>query len=410
LCVKKPKHMPAISRRSSETPQSPFRKFAPLAEQAKAAGKRVYHLNIGQPDIHTPVQALQAVRDNQLQVIEYSLGEGNLSYRRKLSAFYQRLSVNLTPEQIMVTTGASEALLFSMFSCFDAGDELLSPEPFYAIYHGFAHMAGIELRSITCRLEDDFRLPSIDEFARSIGPRTRGILLCNPNNPTGCLYDEPNLRALAALVRQHDLYLIVDEVYREFIFDDRPFFSALRLDDIREQVVVIDSISKRYSACGARIGALITYNSALLDAADRYAKLRLSPPTYGQLLAEAALDTPAEYFADVKAEYDRRRQYVYQRLQQLPGVQSYLPGGAFYCFARLPIDSADRFCRWLLTDFSHEGATVMLAPGEGFYATPGLGRQEVRIAYVLNERDLAAAMDCLAQALRVYPGRSTASL
>ena len=396
--------MPAVSQRSSSTPQSPFRKFAPLAEQAKAAGKRVYHLNIGQPDIHTPAQALQAVKDNQLQVIEYSLGEGNLSYRRKLTDYYRQLSVSLQPDQIMVTTGASEALLFAMFSCFDAGDELLSPEPFYAIYHGFAHMAGVELRPITCHFEEDFRLPSIDDFARSIGPRTRGILLCNPNNPTGCLYEEPSLRALAALARQHDLYLIVDEVYREFIFGDRPFFSALRLDEIREQVVVVDSVSKRYSACGARIGALITYNRALLDAADRYAKLRLSPPTYGQLLAEAALDTPPAYFAAVKAEYDRRRQLVYHRLQQMPGVSSYLPGGAFYCFARLPIDSADHFCRWLLTDFSHQGATVMLAPGEGFYATPGLGRQEVRIAYVLNERDLSAAMDCLAEALRVYPG------
>ncbi len=401
--------MPNISQRGETTPLSPFRKFAPLAERAKARGTKIYHLNIGQPDILTPAQALQAVRAHPLQVLEYSAAEGNISYRKKLTGYYRSFGVALEPQHIIVTTGASEAIYLGLLSCFNPGEEILSPEPFYANYNGFAHMAGIEVRSITCRIEDGFALPSVADFEAALTPRTKGIFLCNPNNPTGCLYPESTLRELADVVRRHDLYLFVDEVYREFCYDGQSFFSALRLDDIREHVVVVDSISKRYSACGARVGAFISYNEQVLEAVSRYAKLRLSPPAYGQILAEAALEMDETYLEEVKAEYDLRRQTVFNRLQQMPGVTSYLPGGAFYCFARFPIDDADCFCRWLLEEFEYQGGTVMLSPGAGFYATPGLGHNEVRMAYVINRKDLEAAMDCLERALEVYPGRVEAA-
>lgn len=397
--------MPKISQRGETTPLSPFRKFAPLAERAKAQGKKIYHLNIGQPDIQTPPKALQAVREHPLKVLEYSAAEGNLSYRKKLTGYYRSFGVELEPQHIMVTTGASEAIYMGLLSCFNQGEEILSPEPFYANYNGFAHMADLNIRAVTCDIEDGFSLPSAAAIEQKLSPQTRGIFLCNPNNPTGCLYPESTLRELAEVVRRHDLYLFVDEVYREFCYDGQDFFSALRLDDIREHVVVVDSISKRYSACGARVGALITYNEDVLEAVSRYARLRLSPPAYGQILGEAALEMDGAYLPEVKAEYDLRRQTVFNRLQQMPGVTSYLPGGAFYCFARFPIDDSDRFCRWLLEEFDYHGSTVMLAPGEGFYATPGLGRNEVRMAYVINREDLEAAMDCLAKALEVYPGR-----
>lgn len=398
--------MPKISRRGENTPLSPFRKFAPLAERAKAQGRKIYHLNIGQPDILTPPQALQAVREHPLQVLAYSAAEGNLSYRKKLTGYYRSFGVELNPDQIIVTTGASEAIYLGLLSCFNQGDEILSPEPFYANYNGFAHMADIVVRAIPCHIEDGFALPSAADFERYITPKTKGIFLCNPNNPTGCVYPESTLRELAEVVKRHDLYLFVDEVYREFCYDGQDFFSALRLDDIREHVIVVDSISKRYSACGARIGALITYNEEALEAVNRYAKLRLSPPGLGQILAEAALDIDGSYLDEVKIEYDLRRQTVFRRLQQMPGVTSYLPGGAFYCFARFPIDDADKFCRWLLEDFEYQGATVMLSPGAGFYATPGVGIDEVRMAYVICRDDLEAAMDCLERALEVYPGRT----
>lgn len=397
--------MPKISQRGENTPLSPFRKFAPLAERAKAQGKKIYHLNIGQPDILTPPKALQAVRDNPLTILAYSAAEGEMSYRNKLTEYYRSFDVTLSPEHIIITTGASEAIYLGLLSCFNQGDELLSPEPFYANYNGFAHMADLVVRPIPCDIEDGFALPSSADFERSITPRTKGIFLCNPNNPTGCVYSESILRELAEVVRRHDLYLFVDEVYREFCYDGQDFFSALRLDDIREHVVVVDSISKRYSACGARVGALVTYNEAVLEAVSRYAKLRLSPPAFGQILAEAALDMDGAYLDAVKEEYDLRRQTLFNRLQQMPGVTSYLPGGAFYCFARFPIDDADRFCRWLLEEFDHNGATLMLSPGAGFYATPGLGYNEVRMAYVINRADLEAAMDCLERALEEYPGR-----
>ncbi len=397
--------MPNISQRGENTPLSPFRKFAPLAESAKARGLKIYHLNIGQPDIPTPPQALQAVREHPLRVLEYSAAAGNLSYRKKLTGYYRSFGVELEPKHIIVATGASEAIYLGLLSCFNQGEEILSPEPFYANYNGFAHMADIVVRPITCRIEDGFALPSAADFEAALTPCTKGIFLCNPNNPTGCLYPEATLRELAEVVRRHDLYFFVDEVYREFCYDGQDFFSALRLDDIREHVVVVDSISKRYSACGARVGAIISYNEAVIEAVSRYAMLRLSPPAFGQILAEAALEMDGRYLEEVKTEYDLRRQTVYNRLKQIPGVTSYMPGGAFYCFARFPIDDADRFCRWLLEDFEYQGGTVMLSPGAGFYATPGLGNNEVRMAYVINRDDLEAAMDCLERALEKYPGR-----
>ena len=400
--------MPNISQRGENTPLSPFRKFAPLAERAKARGLKIYHLNIGQPDIPTPPQALQAVREHPLRVLEYSAAAGNLSYRKKLTGYYRSFGVELEPKHIIVTTGASEAIYLGLLSCFNQGEEILSPEPFYANYNGFAHMADIVVRPITCRIEDGFALPSAADFESALTPSTKGIFLCNPNNPTGCLYPEATLRELAEVVRRHDLYLFVDEVYREFCYDGQDFFSALRLDDIREHVVVVDSISKRYSACGARVGAIISYNETVLEAVSRYAMLRLSPPAFGQVLGEAALEMDGRYLEEVKTEYDLRRQTVYRRLQQMHGVTSYRPGGAFYCFARFPIDDADRFCRWLLEDFEYNGGTVMLSPGAGFYASPGLGSNEVRMAYVIKREDLEAAMDCLERALEQYPGRMPA--
>jgi len=387
---------------------SPFRKLVPYADQAKGRGKHVYHLNIGQPDIETPAYALRQVRNNPLKVLAYSPAAGHLSYRRKLADYYRSFGVDLSPEHFIVTTGASEAIQFALLSCFDPGDEVILPEPFYANYNGFAQIGNVKVRPITCRIEEGFALPSIEVFESMIGPKTRGIFITNPNNPTGCFYSQESLQALGALARRHDLFLFVDEVYREFCYDGNDFFSALRLEGAEEHVVVLDSISKRYSACGARIGTLVTRNEDVLEATTRYAKLRLSPPGFGQILAEATLDMEPSYMAQVQAAYDRRRHVLYQRLQQMPGVTSYLPGGAFYCFARFPIESAEHFCRWMLEEFEHDGATVMLSPGQGFYASPGLGKDEVRIAYVLEERHLEAAMDCLERGLAAYRQPQTA--
>lgn len=394
--------MPNISKRGEKVPLSPFRKLVPFADQAKANGKHVYHLNIGQPDIATPAYALEQVRKNQEKILAYSPAVGKLSYRQKLSAYYRSFGVELSPEHFIVTTGASEAIQFALLSCLDAGEEVIVPEPFYANYNGFAQIGDIRIKPITCHIEDGFALPEIEAFEALVGPKTRGIFITNPNNPTGSFYSKEKLLALGELAVKHDLFFFVDEVYREFCYDGQDFFSALRLKGAEQHVVVIDSISKRYSACGARIGAMVTQNEAVLEAATRYAKLRLSPPGLAQVLAEATLDMEGAYMAEVKAEYDRRRQVVYQRLQAMPGVTSYLPGGAFYCFAKFPVDSSERFCRWLLEDFDYKGATVMLSPGAGFYATPGLGQDEVRMAYVLNATDLEAAMDCLEKALEEY--------
>jgi aspartate aminotransferase len=398
--------MPTISQRAAQVPLSPFRKLIPYADQAKAEGKHVYHLNIGQPDIETPQAALQQLKATDIPVLAYSPAEGLLSYRSKLAAYYKDFGIELLPEQILITTGASEAIQLIFQACLNPGEEIIIPEPFYANYSGFAHIADVRIQPITCSIEQSFALPETADFERMIGPRTKAIFITNPSNPTGRFYSREVLASLAELVKQNDLYLFVDEVYREFCYEeDSPFFSALRLEGLDDHVVMVDSISKRYSACGARVGAVATRNVVLLEALKRYAKLRLSPPVLGQLLAEALLDLEPDYLKSVKVEYDRRRRIVYRRLQQMPGVVSYSPGGAFYCFARFPIENAEHFCRWLLESFELRGATVMLSPGEAFYATPGLGRDEGRIAYILNTKDLEAAMDCLEAALEVYPGR-----
>jgi aspartate aminotransferase len=396
--------MPTTSHRSATVPLSPFRKLIPLADAAKERGTHVYHLNIGQPDILTPARALERIRQLDLPILAYSPSEGLPSYRRALVNYYTRFGVQLAPQDIMVTTGGSEAILFFLLSCLDPGDEIIVPEPFYANYNGFAHIADVRVVPITCHIEDGFALPPAKQFAAKVTPRTRAVFITNPNNPTGCCYTRQELTDLARVVKENDLFLCVDEVYREFTYGENEFYSALRLSGLEEHVVVIDSISKRYSSCGARVGALVSKNREVIQAVDRYAKLRLSPPGLGQILAEACLEDDTAYLEGVKEAYERRRDVVFAHLQRMPGVYSYQPGGAFYCFARFEIDSAEHFCRWLLEEFSYEGATVMVSPGQGFYATPGLGVDEVRIAYVINEADLERAMICLAEALRTYPG------
>lgn len=397
--------MPSISKRGEKVPMSPFRKLIPIADKAKEAGKHVYHLNIGQPDIATPAYALQQLKATSMKVLEYSPAEGLASYRKKLVEYYRKFQVELSADEIIVTTGASEAIQFAFLACLDHQDELVVPEPFYANYNGFAQIADVRIRPVTCRIEDGFTLPDTAAFERMITTGTKGIFITNPNNPTGCFYSRESLEGLAGLCKKYGLFLFVDEVYREFCYDGNAFFSALNIGGAEEHVIVLDSISKRYSACGARVGSLATRNKAVLDAVTRYAKLRLSPPALGQILAEATLGMEGAYIEEAVAEYARRRDAVHSRLSQMPGVASYRPGGAFYCFAKFPIDSAERFCRWLLEDFDLDGATVMLSPGEGFYATPGLGADEARIAFVLHAGDLHAAMDCLEAGLRAYPGR-----
>lgn len=397
--------MPSISKRGVEVPLSPFRKLVPIADKVKAEGKHVYHLNIGQPDIETPAAAMAKVKETDLKILAYSAAAGNASYRAKLVDYYAKFGTEITADQVVVTTGASEAIQFLFLACMDHGDEMVVPEPFYANYNGFAHIADVNVVPVTCDLEDGFALPDAKAFEAVITPKTKAIFITNPNNPTGCFYPEKALKELAQVVKKYDLYLFVDEVYREFCYDGQDFFSVLRLEEIENNVVVIDSVSKRYSACGARVGAMVTRNEELIDAVVKYAKLRLSPPGLGQILAEGALDMDDTYMNEVKEEYDRRRNVVFNRLQKMDGVISYLPGGAFYCFAEFPVENADHFCQWLLEKFEYKGSTVMLSPGEGFYATPGLGVNQVRIAYVLNTTDLHAAMDCLEEALKVYPGR-----
>lgn len=401
--------MPNPSQRSLQAHSSPIRKLAAYADQAKKDGKTIWHLNIGQPDILSPEQALQAVKAADLKLLAYSPSGGTASYREKMPRYYRKFGITIAPEDILVTNGASEAILFALLACLDAGESVLTPEPFYANYLGFAGMAGVEVKTLPTRIETGFALPSVDDFRRAITPDVRAILLCNPNNPTGTVYPEAMLRTLAEVVMERNLFLLVDEVYREFCYGDTPFFSALNLPGLEKHVVVLDSISKRFSACGARVGAILTRNHELLTAIRKYAETRLSPPTYGQIFAEATLDTPETYFETVKAEYQRRRDLLHRRLSAMPGVSCYLPDGAFYLFARFPVDDADRFCQWLLEAFSYQNQTVMLAPGSGFYGSPGLGTQEVRLAYVLNCDDLNCAMDCLERALEQYPGRAETS-
>ncbi len=386
-------------------PASPIRKLVPYANAAKEKGTKVYHLNIGQPDIHTPEIAWEALRNAELEVLEYAPSEGFASYRQKLAEYYNGQGIDVDASQIMVTTGGSEALTFTMFSCLDAGDEIIIPEPFYANYNGFATAGNIAVKPITASIEDNFALPSIEEFEKLITPKTKAIMICNPNNPTGYLYSKEELEALREIVLKHDLFLFADEVYREFAYEGRKHYSILNLEGLEENAVVVDSISKRYSACGARIGALVTRNKEIMQTALKFAQARLSPPTLAQIVGEACVDVDQSYFDEVIEEYLHRRDTVINALKDVEGVTVPNPGGAFYTMVQFPIDDSDKFCQWLLEEFEHEGQTVMMAPGSGFYATPGLGKQEARIAYVLNSDDLKKAMEALKAALQVYPGR-----
>jgi aspartate aminotransferase len=392
-----------ISKRGTDMPASPIRKLVPFAEAAKKRGTKVYHLNIGQPDIETPKMVLDAVRHSDFKVLEYSHSAGNESYRKKLVGYYKSVGVDVNEKQIIITTGGSEAILFGFMACLDAGDEVIIPEPFYANYNGFAVEAGVTVVPITSQIENGFALPPIEAFEAKITPRTKAIVICNPNNPTGYLYSAAEMEQLKNIILKHSLYLFSDEAYREFCYEGTQV-SALHLTGVDEHVVIMDTISKRYSACGGRIGAFITKNQALLDATMKFAQARLSPPSFAQIAGEAAIDLPANYFDDTKAEYKSRRDLIVTRLNAMEGVFCPNPGGAFYAMAKLPIDDADKFCQWLLEDFAFENQTVMLAPATGFYGTPGLGKQEVRLAYVLNLEDINKAMDCLEAALKVYPG------
>jgi len=386
-------------------PDSPIRKLAPFANGAKERGINVIHLNIGQPDISTPKPAMDAIRGIKRDVLEYSPSEGFASYRSGLARYYESVGVAVTPDEIMITTGGSEALVFAFMSCLNPGDEVIIPEPFYANYNGFATWAGIEIVPVTASIDNGFALPPMSAFEAAITDRTKAILICNPGNPTGTKYADESLQALANLVKERDLFLFADEVYREFTYDGNMSPSVLSLEGLEQHAVVIDSVSKRYSMCGARVGALVTKNQDIRTAAMRFAMARLSPPTLAQVAAEAALDTPTSYFEEVRAEYKSRRDALVQGLNEIDHVECPTPGGAFYAVAKLPIDDSDSFCQWMLESFEHEGSTVMMAPNSGFYATPGLGKKEVRMAYVLHQDDIRKAVQCIAVALQKYPGR-----
>lgn len=387
-------------------PASPIRKLVPYAEEAKLKGRKVYHLNIGQPDILTPEVAREAVKNMTEQVIEYSHSAGHESYRRKLASFYQGIGIEVDHTEMLVTTGGSEAITFALMSTVNPDEEVIVPEPFYANYNGFSVAAGVKVVPITSSIDSGFALPPIEEFEKVITPHTRGIIICNPNNPTGYLYSREELQRLAKMVKKHDLYLFSDEVYREFCYDGEKHISAMHLEGLEEHVIMFDSVSKRYSMCGVRVGTLVSKNKEVISTALKFAQARLSPPSYGQVAGEAALDTPPSYFKEVYAEYIERRDFMVEALNQMPGVLCPKPKGAFYTVVHLPVDDADRFAQWILSDFEHKNQTVMMAPASGFYSTPGLGKQEVRIAYVLKKEDLAHAMETLAEALKVYPGRT----
>ena len=397
--------MPSISDKGRQMPASPIRKLVPYAEKAKKSGKAVFHLNIGQPDIETPELMLQAVKNFPYKIIEYSHSAGIESYRRKLATYYHKCGIEVDYTQIMITTGGSEAIEIVMMTCFNEGDEILIPEPFYANYNGFGCAAGVNVVPITSDIETGFALPPISKFEELITKKTKGIMICNPNNPTGYLYSQKEIEQLGEIAKKYNLFLLVDEVYREFCYDGNEHFSVMRLKGLEENVIMLDSVSKRYSACGLRIGAIVTRNKEVMEYGLKFAQARLSPPTIGQVAAEAAVDVPQEYFDKVEAEYTNRRNTVVSLLNKIDGVFCPKPSGAFYCFASLPVDDADKFCQWLLESFDYNGQTVMLAPASGFYSTPGLGKNEVRIAYVLNEDSLRKAMVCLEKALQVYPGR-----
>ena len=397
--------MPHISERAIEMPQSPIRKLAPLATEAEARGTKIYHLNIGQPDLKTPEVGLEVLRHIDRSVLEYSPSQGFLSYREKLVKYYAHYDIELSVDDIIITTGGSEAVLFAFLSCLNPGDEIIVPEPAYANYMAFAISAGAKIRTISTTIEDGFALPAVEKFEELINEHTRAILICNPNNPTGDLYTRREMNQIRDLVKKYDLYLFSDEVYREFIYTGSPYISACHLEGVEQNVVLIDSVSKRYSECGIRVGALISKNEEVRNAVMKFCQARLSPPLLGQLVAEASIDTPKEYMREMYDEYVERRNCLIDGLNIIPGVYSPIPMGAFYTVARLPVDDAEKFCAWCLSDFDYEGETVMLAPAAGFYTTPGAGKDQVRIAYVLNKEDLARALVVLKHALEAYPGR-----
>ncbi|MCM1316771.1 MAG: pyridoxal phosphate-dependent aminotransferase [Bacteroides sp.] len=397
--------MPEISQRGQQMPQSPIRKLAPLAEAAEARGVKIYRLNIGQPDLPSPRAALDAIRSIDRTVLEYSPSQGFLSLRQKLTGYYAKYNINLTADDIIITNGGSEAVLFAFLSCLNPGDEIIVPEPAYANYMAFAISAGAVIRTVTSTIEDGFALPPVEKFEELINPRTRAILICNPNNPTGYLYSRREMEQIRRMVKEHDLYLFSDEVYREFIYTGSPYISACHLKDIEQNVILIDSVSKRYSECGIRIGALITKNRQVQQTVLKFCQARLSPPLIGQIAAEASIDAPEEYSRDIYDEYVERRKCLVDGLNRIPGVYSPIPMGAFYTVARLPVDDAEDFCAWCLREFQYEGCTVMMAPASGFYTTPGAGRNEVRVAYVLNIDDLRHALEVLAHALEAYNSR-----
>ncbi|MUL28676.1 pyridoxal phosphate-dependent aminotransferase [Prevotella sp. A2879] len=397
--------MPEISVRGLEMPESPIRKLAPLAAAAKERGTKVYHLNIGQPDLPTPQCGLDALKNIDRKILEYSPSQGNLSYRKKLCDFYKKFNINVTPDDIIITSGGSEAVLFSFMSCLNPGDEIIIPEPAYANYMAFAISAGAKIKTIATSIEEGFALPKVEQFEKLINERTRAIMICNPNNPTGYLYTRREMNQIRDLVKKYDLYLFSDEVYREYIYTGSPYISAMHLQGIENNTILIDSVSKRYSECGIRIGALITKNEEIRKAVMKFCQARLSPPLIGQIVAEASLDAPQSYYRDVYDEYVERRKCLIDGLNRIPGVYSPIPMGAFYTVAKLPVDDSDKFCRWCLEEFNYEDETVMMAPASGFYTTPGAGRNQVRIAYVLKREDLQRALFILQKALEAYPGR-----
>jgi aspartate aminotransferase len=398
--------MPNLSQKAVQMPASPIRRLVPYSEAAKKRGTTVYHLNIGQPDIETPEVALNAIRNFDEKVIEYSHSAGNESYRKGLAAYYTKVGIPISHENVMITTGGSEALTIGFMTCCNPGDEVIIPEPFYANYNGFAVMAGLTVVPVTASIESGFALPPVEEIEKKITDKTKAIVICNPGNPTGYLYSKEELEQLASIVKKHDLFLFSDEVYREFCYEGAVPFSTMNLEGIDDNVIMIDSVSKRYSMCGARIGTMVTRNKDVMAAALKFGQARLSPPTVDQFAAEAALQTPQSYFDDVVNEYVERRNILVNGLDSIEGVFCPMPKGAFYAVAKFPVDDADKFCQWLLEEFSFEGQTVMMAPASGFYASKGLGKQEARLAYVLNQESLKKAVRCLDEALRVYPGRT----
>lgn len=394
--------MPSISNKGKAMPQSPIRKLVPYAEDAKKRGVEVFHLNIGQPDIKTPQVALDAVKNNNLEVVAYSRSEGSEEYRTKIAAYYAKNDIHVSADEIIVTTGGSEALLFTFGSIMDADDEIIIPEPFYANYNGFSTSSGVNVVPVISKIEDDFALPPIEEFEKLITPKTKAILICNPGNPTGYLYSKEEIKKLAEIVKKHDLFLIADEVYREFAYDGTEHYSVMQETGLEQHTIIIDSVSKRYSMCGARIGCIVSKNKDVINTALKFAQARLSPPTYAQIASEAALETPQSYFDDVINEYVERRNTLIAGLETIEGVRVAKPKGAFYCIAELPVTDADDFAQWLLEKFNLNNKTIMVAPAAGFYSTPGLGKNQVRIAYVLNKEDLKTSVEILREALNQY--------